>query len=103
MTICGPMMAAKTPPASTHEMALALKAARRVVGRGEAVLLDEGVAQPHDQKPDGEQPEIALEERKRGHGKPPSAVTSVPLMKPVAAPEPRISAAAGRRRAPRRC
>ena len=68
MTICGPMMAVKMPPASTKEMARALNSRRRVVGGGEAELLNEGAADADDQQAERKQPEARRIKRGRGDG-----------------------------------
>ena len=73
-----------------------LEFGRRVVGGGEAELLHEGAAEPDHQQAEREQPEARPGTAPASRPAPPSAVTTVPVMKPLRWPSRRMMAAAGK-------
>ena len=95
MTICGPRMAVMMPPASTKEMARALNsggalsaAAKRNCWTKAPPMPITSSAKANSQKLPWKSASVAI--------RPPSAVTTVPVMKPPRWPSQRMMAAAGK-------
>ena len=94
MTVCGPMIAVKTPPASTKEMALALKAAGALSAAAKRNCCTKAPPSPMTSRPAANSQKLAWK-RPIVASSPPSAVTRVPERKPLRWPSLRMSAAAG--------